>query len=161
MNGLAEYLPIPSCPYPDIVSQWEVIPAAQVAGFTPEGFKTGDCFAGLGDYLTAWDFLVPQRINAQGTGLGAIALISPDGYFQGGPSAWGVAEWGSILGGIYVAGSAWGDTKRLATKAKKVGGKARKKAKSGVSGLGVLTLVAAAGAGLYFMSQANAGAPAQ
>ena len=76
MNGLAEYLPIPSCPYPDIVSQWEAIPAQQVAGFTPEGFKTGDCFAGLGDYIPGWGVDL-QQIAPGGQGLGDIAMTAP------------------------------------------------------------------------------------
>jgi hypothetical protein len=152
--GLAEYIAFPPCPYPPIVGEWESIPDAQVATFTPPDFQVKDCYQGMGDYLTGWSTGL-QSLNANG-GLGTIALVSPDGYFQGGPSEWGVAEWGSIAGAVYVVGSAIGDTKRLAKKGKKAGGKAKKAAKSGVSNLGVLTLLAAAGAGLYFWSQSNA-----
>jgi hypothetical protein len=125
MSGLAEYLPIPSCPYPDIVAQWEAIPAQQVAGFTPEGFSSHDCFQGLGDYLVDWNFTVPQRINGQGTGLGDIAMTAPGGYFASMDfTQWGVAEWGTVAGGVYFLMSLLGDAKRgvkrVSTRARKI-----------------------------------------
>ena len=155
--GLAEYVALAPCPYPPIVAEWESIPGAEIASFTPPDFSPRDCFAGLGDYISGWQVDL-QQIAPGGQGLGAFPLISPDGYFQGGPSEWGAAEWGSILGGLYFVGSAAGDAKRLGKKAKTAGGKARKKVKSGISTLGVLTLLGAAGAGLYFWSQSNTGA---
>lgn len=153
--GLAEYVALTPCPYPPIVAEWDAIPDSQVEGFTPPDFSVRSCYSGMGDYLPNWNTGL-QSLDGNGQGLGTIAMISPEGYFQGGPSEWGVAEWGSILGGLYMAGSAIGDTKRITKKGKKAGGKVKKAAKTGISNLGVLTLLAAAGAGVYFWSQSGA-----
>jgi hypothetical protein len=130
MPGLADYLPIPACPYPDIVQEWAAISDQQVATFTPPGFVQGDCFRGLGDVVGGWNFSTPQMISADGRGLGddstaitigstSINLISPSGFFQGDVSTWGIAEWGTVALGIYAVSSLIGDAKTHARKARK------------------------------------------
>ena len=155
MMGLGEYLSIPTCPYPPIVQEWAQIPDALVQSFTPDGFCNGDCFSagqGLGDVVNGWSFAVPQFINASGTGLG-MATVSPQGFFQGGPDNWGMAEWGTLgAATIYIVGSIAGDAKRVGKKAKGYGKKAGKKAKSGISIIGVMALVGAGALALYIYS---------
>ena len=123
MMGLGEYLSIPTCPYPPIVQEWAQIPDALVQSFTPDGFCNGDCFSagqGLGDVVNGWGFSVPQFINASGTGLGDVAITSPNGYFATFDfTQWGVAEWGTALAAVYLLMSAIGDTKRHVRKARK------------------------------------------
>lgn len=133
--GLAEYIALAPCPYPPIVAEWESIPDSQVATFTPPDFSPRDCFAGLGDYISGWQVDL-QQITPSGQGLGddatptigSMALTSPGGYFASGGdfSQWGIAEWGTVLMGVYTGLSLIGDAKRTVRKA----GKARKAFKS-------------------------------
>jgi hypothetical protein len=100
--GLADYVSIPPCAYPPIVQQWESIPLAQISSFTPDGFSNRDCF------------------NC-GQGLGSIELTAPGGYFATGGdfTTWGIAEWGTVILGVYAGLSLIGDTKRHVRKSRK------------------------------------------
>jgi hypothetical protein len=126
--GLAEYIAFPPCPYPPIVGEWDSIPDAQVATFTPPDFQVRDCYQGMGDYLTGWSTGL-QSLNANGglgddsttATIGSMALTSPGGYFASGGdfSQWGIAEWGTVILGVYTGLSLIGDTKRAARKTRK------------------------------------------
>lgn len=119
MSGLADYLAIPTCPYPPIVQEWESIPSGQVASFAPEGFQAGDCFAGLGDYIPGWGVGL-QQLAPGGRGLGDIALTAPGGYFASGIdfTQWGALEWLSTLGGVWILFSTFWTTKSAVSYAK-------------------------------------------
>ncbi len=153
--GLGQLIPYFECQYPTVVPG-NSIQIEQAAAAVP--VNSG----GVGDYVDPFAWPIPQYLtpgNNKGLGcmcggsccggMGALSFISPDGYFQGGPSEWGAAEYGTILGAVYLIGSAAGDTKRLAKKGKGVGKKAARKAKSGVSIVGVVAILAAAGLALY------------
>ena len=120
MSGLAEYISFEHCPYPPIVQEWGAIDEQLVSTFTPAGFTQRDCFHGLGDIVGGWNFDTPQTINSAGTGLGDLTFTAPDGYFSTGDmSQWGMAEWGTVIGGVYMLFSLIGDTKRTARKTKR------------------------------------------
>jgi len=137
MNGLAEYIPTAPCPYPAIVQEWDQIPLSQVQSFTYPGFENRDCF----------------------TGMGAISLVSPEGYFQGPISDWGVAEWGTVTAGMYLIGSLWGDVKSKGPRAKRAASSAArttgKVAKGAAIGLGTAVLVGGAAIALYLWANSS------
>jgi hypothetical protein len=113
MSGLAEYISLIPCPYPPIVAEWGSIDEQLVSTFTPAGFTQRDCFRGMGDVVGGWNFSTPQMIASGGRGLGDITLTAPDGYFSTLDfSQWGIAEWGSVLAGLYFVTSLISDTKR-------------------------------------------------
>lgn len=129
--GLAEYVALTPCPYPPIVAEWDAIPDSQVESFTPPDFSVRSCYSGMGDYLPNWNTGL-QSLDGNGQGLGddatatigGMALTSPGGFFASGAdfSQWGIAEWVTVLMGVYTGLSLIGDAKRTARKA----GKARK-----------------------------------
>ena len=106
--GLAEYISTGTCPTPAIVQEWDRIPDALVQSFTPPGFCNGDCFSagqGLGDAETIT------------IGSSTFNVTAPGGYFSGDASQWGIAEWGTIVVGLYAMFSLIGDVKTHARKA--------------------------------------------
>lgn len=141
--GLGEYINFFPCPYPTIVEQWQQT--------SPPG---------MGDYLSKFAYVTPQYIGGNGnTGLGDLALTSPGGYFASGANVaqWGAAEWGTAIAGVYLFGSAIGDAKRVGKKAKTVGKKASKRAKSGATSIGTLVMLGLIAGGGYLAYQSATG----
>lgn len=90
----------------------------------PQYLKPGNSrLLGMGDYINFRPVLPYQLPRGMGDAISiggfSINTISPEGYFQGSITDWGIAEWGTIFGGIYVLGSLWGDTKKVVRKSRK------------------------------------------
>ena len=135
-SGLADYIVYDPCPCPADAAYWASIPPGQLPP-PPVGWASqtvdpsivaeaailnaaaAQKAQGMGDYLSGFAYPVPQRLTPGGGGLGDIALVSPEGFFQGTVDEWGIAEWGSILLGIYALGSLIGDAKRTGRRTKK------------------------------------------
>lgn len=87
---------------------------------------------GMGDFVN-WQMAMPrwpQQLAPGARGLGddpntlsigglSINVMSPTGYFTGSITDWGIAEWGTIAGGLYLVGSFWGDVKSVSRKTRK------------------------------------------
>jgi hypothetical protein len=151
MSGLAQLVPYTQCQYPQVL---------------PGNILQIEQSAGVGDYIEGFNWPIPQYLqpgNMRGLGcpdcggtcggLG-MALTSPDGYFADPMAQWGIAEWASVAAVGYMFVNSLPKMKAHASKGKKAAAK-------GVSMLGTLTLLGAAGLGIYFWAQANAGTGAQ
>jgi hypothetical protein len=159
MSGLSQLVPYTECQYPQVVqgnaSQIEAAMAA--APVNSSGNQ------GLSDYIENFNWPIPQYLtpgNNRGLGcadcggtcggLGDVSMTCPGGFFSCGPGQWGIGEWASAAAGIYLITAAMPKIKTHAAKGKRAAAK-------GVSYLGTLTLIAAAGFGVYLWAQANAG----
>ena len=184
MRGMGQLVPYSGCQYPQVQpmtgEQASAVINSAGAGSTVSPAGVGDYLSpfpwpipqylspgnsrGLGDYLSPFGWPIPQYLTPGNTrglgcagdcgcggscgGLGDMAVTCPSGWFSCGPSQWGVSEWATVAGISYLFVSAM-------PAMKKHGGRAKASAKKGVSYLGTLTLVAAAGLGLYFWAQSD------
>jgi hypothetical protein len=108
--------------------QAQEVAAQQLAARQAVGLGCAGCgcagvpCGGMGDYLQNFHFPIPQYITpGNPRGLGDFQMTAPGGYFATWDvSQWGAAEWGTAVAGLYFLSSLWGDTKRTASKARKL-----------------------------------------
>ena len=154
MSGLSQLVPYTECQYPQVIQgNASQIEAAMAAPVNSSGNQ------GLSDYIEPFNWPIPQYLtpgNMRGLGcpdcggLGDLSMTCPGGFFSCAPGQWGMGEWGAAAAGVYLLFAAMPKMKVHAAKGKRAAAK-------GVSYLGTLTLLGAAGLGIYLWAQANMG----